>query len=74
MNLLPSAFAITFGLFAATSPTRAARIWGWSHFHELPPGKRTWYLRCYRAFGIILCLGGMLFAVDNLMFAKFHRH
>lgn len=73
MIFLSSALAITFGLFAATSPARAARIWGWRNLVELPPGKQALYLLCYRVFGIVLCLGGVLFAIDNLVFSNYHR-
>jgi hypothetical protein len=67
MNLLLSTVAVTVGLFVAASPTRAAQIWGWNHFDKLAPKHRALYLRWYRAFGIILCLGGVLFAVDLMM-------
>jgi hypothetical protein len=73
MNLLVSAIAVTFGIFAASSPLRAAEIWGWNHLHRLSPAQRVLYLRVYRAFGVVLCLGGVLFAVDSLLFAKYHH-
>jgi hypothetical protein len=65
MNLLLSSLAVTLGLFAAISPARAALIWGWRNLHELAPGRRALYLGCYRTFGIILCLAGILSAVDS---------
>jgi hypothetical protein len=34
----------------------------------LPPHDRASYLRFYRTFGIILCLGGVLLAFDSLGF------
>ncbi|HEV2173777.1 MAG TPA: hypothetical protein VGR71_09430 [Nitrospira sp.] len=67
MNLLLSAIAVTLGLFVVASPARAAEIWGWRHFDKLAPAQRALYLLWYRAFGIILCLGGMLFAIDNMV-------
>jgi len=73
MNLLFSGVAVTFGLFVAASPARAADIWGWSHLDKLAPAQKALYLGCYRAFGIILCLGGVLFAVDTLAFSKYHH-
>ncbi len=73
MNLLLSAVAVTLGLFVAASPMRAAEIWGRSHLDKLAPKQRALYLRCYRAFGIVLCLGGVLFAVDSMMFSKYHH-
>jgi hypothetical protein len=73
MNLLLSAVAVMFGLFVAASPARAAEIWGRSHLDKLAPKQRALYLRSYRAFGIVLCLGGVLYAADSLMFSKYHH-
>jgi hypothetical protein len=73
MNLLLSSVAVTLGLFVAASPTQAAEIWGRSHLDKLPPEQRALYLRCYRAFGIVLCLGGVLFAADSIIFSKYHQ-
>ena len=60
-------------MFVAASPARAARIWGRSHLDKLVPEQRALYVRCYRAFGIVLCLGGMLFAADTIIFAEYHH-
>ena len=73
MSLLLSTFAVMFGLFVAASPSRAAEIWGWSHLEKLAPKQKALYLCSYRAFGIVLCLGGVLYAVDSLMFSKYHH-
>ena len=73
MNLLLSTVAVTLGLLVAASPTRAAEIWGRSRLDKLAPEQRVLYLHCLRAFGIVLCLGGMLFAVDSVIFSKYHR-
>jgi hypothetical protein len=73
MNLLLSTIAVTLGIFAAASPTRAAEIWGRSRLEKLVPEQRALYLRCYRAFGIVLCLGGVLFAVETMIFAKYQH-
>jgi hypothetical protein len=72
MNLLSCAIALTFGLLAVASPMRAARIWGWSRLNQLPPARKTSYLRWYRVFGVVLCLGGALLLVDTLMFSNYH--
>ncbi len=72
MNLLACAVALTFGLLAIASPTRAARIWGWNRLDQLPAARRISYLRWYRLFGLVLCLGGALLAIDSLMFSKYH--
>lgn len=73
MNLLLSTVALTLGLFVAASPARAAEIWGRNRLDKLAPKQRVWYLHCFRAFGIVLCLAGVLFAVDNVIFSKYHR-
>jgi hypothetical protein len=72
MNVLACAIALTFGLLAMASPARAARIWGWNRFKKLPPARRVSYLRWYRVFGFVLCLGGALLAIDNFMFSNDH--
>ena len=72
MNLLACAVALTFGLLAIASPRHAARIWGRSRLDELPAPRRISYLRWYRVFGFVLCVGGALLAIDNLMFSKYH--
>jgi hypothetical protein len=73
INLSLSALAVMLGLFVMTSPTRAAEIWGWSHLNRLAPKQKTLYLRWYRTFGIVLCLGGMLFALDSITFSQYHH-
>jgi hypothetical protein len=71
MNILACVVALTFGLLAVASPTRAARLWGWNRLNHLPPSRRISYLRWYRVFGFLLCLGGALLAIDSLMFSKY---
>jgi hypothetical protein len=73
INLSLSAFAVMLGLFVMNFPARAAEIWGWSHLNKLAPKQKALYLRWYRTFGIVLCLGGMLFAVDSIGFSQFHH-
>jgi len=73
MDLSLSAVAVLLGLFVMNSPTRAATIWGWGHLNKLAPKQKALYLLWYRAFGIVLCLGGMLFAVDSIAFSQFHH-
>jgi hypothetical protein len=72
-NFLLSAVAVAAGLFAAISPARAARIWGWDHLDSLAPGKRTQYLYRYRVFGIVLCLAGICYAIDTMAFRRFRN-
>jgi hypothetical protein len=65
LTLLVSAVAMALGTFVAASPHRAARIWGSQRLANLPPERRASFVRCYRAFGIFLCLAGVLLAVDS---------
>jgi hypothetical protein len=68
MNLFVSTISLAIGGFVAVSPSRAAKIWGWKNFDELAPNRRTWYLRCYRTFGILIGMAGILYAVDSIWF------
>lgn len=67
MNLFIGTMAVALGIFVATSPMRATKVWGWKQFDQLGPRDRTLYLRWYRAFGILLGLAGILFALDSLL-------
>jgi hypothetical protein len=71
LNLSLSALAVTFGIFAAAAPTKAAELWGSGRLDKLAPAQRHLYLRWYRAFGVILCLGGIFFAIDSATFSQY---
>ena len=66
LDLPVSTLATVLGLFVASSPARAARIWGSEHLESLAPQSRTWFLRLYRVFGITLSVGGALFALETI--------
>jgi len=68
MDLIMGAVAMVFGIFIAVSPVRAARIWAAGRLDGLIPKRRAVFLRLYRVFGIVLWLGGLLFAVDSILF------
>jgi hypothetical protein len=68
LDLTASTAALALGLFVATSPLRAALIWSSERLERLAPQKRTAFLRVYRAFGILLCLAGVLLALDSVTF------
>jgi hypothetical protein len=68
MDVSTGAVAVAFGLFAAASPAQAARLWAAGRLDKLTPQSRVLYLRWYRIFGIVLCLGGAMLAVDSLTF------
>jgi hypothetical protein len=64
-NLAVSIASMVLGVFVATSPARAARIWASERLENLAPQERASLLRWFRALGLILCLGGALFALDS---------
>jgi hypothetical protein len=70
MNLLASAVGIALGAFIAAAPAKAAEIWGSQRLARLGPHHRASFLRWYRVFGIILCLGAVLLAIDSLVFPR----
>jgi len=68
MNLLVSAVAIVLGIFITVAPHRAAALWGSERLARLAPPRRFLFLQWYRAFGVILCLAAILFALDTVAF------
>jgi hypothetical protein len=68
MNLFVSAIGIALGVFAMVAPHRAATIWGSERLATLAPARRCVFLCWYRAFGVILCLASILFALDTAGF------
>lgn len=72
-KLLVSTVAMALGILVAASPDRAAQIWGSQRLHKLAPERRASFVRWYRVFGILLCLGGVLIAVDSVVFANYHH-
>ena len=65
-NLLVSTVTVALGAFIAASPHRASKIWGSQQLETLAPEHRIRFVRLYRVFGILLCLTGVLFAVDSV--------
>jgi hypothetical protein len=66
MNLLMSAVAVALGVFITASPARAARVWGSERLSNLAPERIPSFVRWYRVSGILLCLAGVLLAVDSI--------
>ena len=69
-NLAVSSVAMTLGAFAAASPRRAAEIWGSHRLQNLGLQRKASFVRWYRIFGIFLFLGGVLLAVDSVVFSR----
>jgi membrane protein YqaA with SNARE-associated domain len=72
-NLLVSSVTVALGTFIAASPHRAAKIWGPKRLANVAPESRASFVRWYRAFGILLCLAGVLLAVDSIVFSNYHH-
>jgi len=72
-HVLVSAVTIALGAFIAASPCQAAKIWGSQRLANLDPERRASFVRWYRAFGIFLCLTGLLFAADSIVFSIYRR-
>jgi len=70
MNVAVSTAALALGLFIATRPDQAAKLWSSDRYTNLSPKKRAWFLRGYRALGIMLSLAGVLFALDSLPLSR----
>jgi len=66
MSLLVSAVGVALGIFIMVAPQRAATIWGAERLEKLAPPSRSLFLQWYRAFGVILCLTAILFALDTI--------
>ena len=72
-KLLVSTVTMALGAFVAASPHRAAKIWGSQRLANLAPERRTSFVRGYRVFGILLCLTGVLLAIDSIVFSNYHH-
>ena len=68
LKLLLSTVTMGLGAFVAGSPQRAAKFWGSQRLANLAPERRASFVREYRVFGILLCLTGVLLAVDSIVF------
>lgn len=66
MNVFVSTAALALGIFIASAPAQAARLWSAGRLEKLAPGRRVWFLRAYRALGVMLSLAGVLFALDSI--------
>lgn len=71
--LLASTVAVVVGTFIAVSPHQAAKIWGSQRLANLAPERRVSFVRWYRAFGLLLCLAGVLLALDGIVFSNQHH-
>ena len=69
-NLSVSTVAMALGALVAASPRRAAKIWGRPRLAKLAPERRDSFVRLCRAFGILLCLAGLLLGADSIVFSN----
>ena len=73
MILLISSVAVALGASIAAFPAQAARIWGSERLDKLGPPQKPGFLRWFRALGILICLGGILFGIDSIAFSHYHQ-
>ena len=73
MDLALSVISIILGAFITASPDRAAKIWGSEKLQRLTPAQEIVFVRWFRALGVLICLGGILFAIDSIGFSKYHH-
>jgi hypothetical protein len=71
IRILVSIVTMALGALVAASPHRAAMIWGSQRLANLAPERRVLFIRWYRAFGILLCLAGVLLAVESIVFSNY---
>ncbi len=69
-NLLVSTVAMALGAIVAASPHRAMEIWGSYRLGRRAPETES-FVR--GRFGILLCLAGVLMAVDRILFSNYHH-
>jgi len=70
-SLLMSTVAMALGAFAVVSPRRAAEIWASQRLQNITPERKDSIIRWYRVLGVFLFLGGMLVAVEGVMFSEY---
>jgi hypothetical protein len=74
LAVLVSTVTIVLGVFVASSPQRAANIWGSQRLANLAPERRASFVRrWYRAFGILLCLSGVLLALESIVSSNYYH-
>ena len=73
MILFVCALAVALGAFVTASPGQAARIWGSEKLTRMAPEFRTSFLWWYRVLGILICLAGVLIAVDSIVSSNYHH-
>lgn len=68
VNLVLGMVTSVLGFFVMASPERSARVWGRKQLGTLTFTGRTWYLRGFRMLGMLLCLAGVLVALESIAF------
>lgn len=65
-----SAVTVALGISLTVSPELWAKIWGRRQLDKMAQSHRTFYLRCYRTGGYLLCLAGILLAAEKIWAAN----
>jgi len=64
INLVVCGAAIVLGVFFFATPEQAAKLWGQRSLADMPHGAVV--RRLYRVTGALLCLAGLLVAIEGL--------
>jgi hypothetical protein len=72
-NFAVSAITVILGAFITASPARAVKIWGSDKLARLTPAQSIVFVRWFRVLGVLICVAGILFAIDSIGFANYHR-
>jgi hypothetical protein len=70
VTLFVSTVTVALGISVAVSPELWAKIWGGWQLDKMPQSRKTFYLRCYRTSGVLLCLAGILLAAETIWAAN----
>jgi len=66
MEMIACGLSMALGILVAAFPAQTAKVWASRKLDQCTPTDRLWFVRCWRMFGVLLFLAGMLLAFDNL--------
>ena len=67
MRIFLDTLALAFGALMVISPASAAKIWGSELLREGTSRQKVLLLRVWRALGILICIGVLLFEAESLV-------
>ncbi len=66
LKFLVAALTVLIGVFFFAAPTEAARFWGKRQLDKVAHG--AMFRRLYRVTGMMLCVAGLLFALEEYLY------